>query len=486
MAASKPAVPSLAEFQCFVCLEILLEPVTFPCKHTLCKPCFHAILEKATLCCPLCHLRISSWARYHARRNSLINVELWGLIQKHYPNECRLRALGLELEITHDFVRELSKPGELRAEYEQEMGKMEAERQAQREEEDRASERYIRTLLAEEEEREKRQAGDRRGGTEPRKTGEQAGAQDAHGPRDRSASASPRTAGKPDPSAIQSHKKCKSKRRHLEQTQAPTPHVQSGSAPQPEGAWEIQGNHTSRRVTVGVQSSTQQDTGTESRPPDSPRNGPDIQEQGKKASVKPPRPQVQAYGATGCLNGRGKTGDFYVVLHRLDLGRPDSLREAALKSCRKTERRSAIPGVTQECGTGSAANQKTQPRVLIRRLVLKRKSEDPTPEAAAESGFPARGKERSPTSSPGQQEAEMSITQKLKNLEHMFFERHKQEEADRLLAIQLQKQMDKGVQKVNRQKGTPDAYQLRSASGPPRHVLHTSGPRAPEATKVQH
>ncbi|ERE65250.1 E3 ubiquitin-protein ligase, partial [Cricetulus griseus] len=133
MAASKEAVPSLADCQCGICMEILLEPVTLPCNHTLCYPCFQATVEKANLCCPFCRLRISSWARYHTRRNSLVNTDLWAIIQKHYARECQMRISGQESrEIDGDDqpCRQLSKPGELRQEYEEEISKLEAERQA--------------------------------------------------------------------------------------------------------------------------------------------------------------------------------------------------------------------------------------------------------------------------------------------------------------------------------------------------------------------
>nr|KAF6478427.1 ring finger protein 168 [Molossus molossus] len=165
MAVPKNTIPSLSECQCGICMEILMEPVTLPCNHTLCNACFQSTVEKANLCCPFCRRRVSSWTRYHTRRNSLINKELWEIIQRHYPKECKLRASGQgSEEIVDDYrpVRLLSKPGELRREYEEEISKVEAERRANEEEENKASEEYIQKLLAEEEEEEKRQAEKRR------------------------------------------------------------------------------------------------------------------------------------------------------------------------------------------------------------------------------------------------------------------------------------------------------------------------------------
>lgn len=145
-------------------MEIFVEPVTLPCNHTLCNSCFQLTVEKASLCCPFCRRRVSSWARYNARRNTLVNWELWEKIQKHYPKECERRINGQDLEeeicVPHP-QHQLSKPGELRQEYEAEIVKVEAERRAHEQEENKASEEYIQRLLAEEEE-EQRLAEERR------------------------------------------------------------------------------------------------------------------------------------------------------------------------------------------------------------------------------------------------------------------------------------------------------------------------------------
>ena len=86
-------------------------------------------------------------------------MELWKIIQKHYPKEGKLRASGQESEeIVDDYQPAclLSKPGELRREYEEELNKVEAEWGANEEEEDKASEEYIQRFLAEEKEEEKK------------------------------------------------------------------------------------------------------------------------------------------------------------------------------------------------------------------------------------------------------------------------------------------------------------------------------------------
>lgn len=89
---------SLSDCLCQICMEIFVEPVTLPCNHTLCNSCFQLTVEKASLCCPFCRRRVSSWARYNARRNTLINWEFWEKIQKNYPKECERRINGQDLE----------------------------------------------------------------------------------------------------------------------------------------------------------------------------------------------------------------------------------------------------------------------------------------------------------------------------------------------------------------------------------------------------
>ena len=50
-------------FGCSICLEILVEPITMPCKHRMCKPCSAKNLELTNLHCPFCKKRIGTWCR---------------------------------------------------------------------------------------------------------------------------------------------------------------------------------------------------------------------------------------------------------------------------------------------------------------------------------------------------------------------------------------------------------------------------------------
>uniref|UniRef100_A0A7N8WW52 RING-type E3 ubiquitin transferase n=1 Tax=Mastacembelus armatus TaxID=205130 RepID=A0A7N8WW52_9TELE len=89
---------SLDDCCCPVCLEIFMEPVTLPCTHTFCKSCFLESVDKATLCCPMCRKRVSTWARQNSRNNTLVNQQLWRQIQTCFPQQCQRRLAGQEAE----------------------------------------------------------------------------------------------------------------------------------------------------------------------------------------------------------------------------------------------------------------------------------------------------------------------------------------------------------------------------------------------------
>ena len=73
---------------------IYVEPVTMPCTHTLCMPCFKHNVEATSLTCPLCRKRISSWARRAARDKTLVNDALWNKIQSMFPDKVEKRLDG--------------------------------------------------------------------------------------------------------------------------------------------------------------------------------------------------------------------------------------------------------------------------------------------------------------------------------------------------------------------------------------------------------
>lgn len=83
---------------CTVCLEIFLEPVTLPCDHTFCKPCFLDTVDKSNMCCPLCRKRVSTWSRKNSKNKTLVNNELWRRVQAAFPMQCQRRLSGLDEE----------------------------------------------------------------------------------------------------------------------------------------------------------------------------------------------------------------------------------------------------------------------------------------------------------------------------------------------------------------------------------------------------
>ncbi|KFQ00463.1 E3 ubiquitin-protein ligase RNF168, partial [Leptosomus discolor] len=95
--------------------------------------------------------------------------------------------------------------------------------------------------------------------------------------------------------------------------------------------------------------------------------------------------------------------------------------------------------------------------------MLKRKSLEPPAEAVVDLCVLDKRRRTCPESLEDQGEQINGFDlQMQKAFEQVFYERRVQEEQDRLLALQLQKQMDKEERTLNRQKGSPDEYLLRT------------------------
>ncbi|KAK6297076.1 hypothetical protein J4Q44_G00332180 [Coregonus suidteri] len=118
-------------------------------------PCFLETVDKANLCCPLCRKRVSTWARLNGRNKTLVNDELWQRVQVAFPMQCQRRLSGQEEEDENILVPgpKVSQPGEVRREYEEQISKLLEEKRTLEEAERKASEEYIQSLLAGEEER---------------------------------------------------------------------------------------------------------------------------------------------------------------------------------------------------------------------------------------------------------------------------------------------------------------------------------------------
>ncbi|XP_051874816.1 E3 ubiquitin-protein ligase rnf168 [Pristis pectinata] len=142
-----PPALSLAECICPICQELLAEPVTPPCGHSLCRGCFQQTVEISNLNCPLCRRRLSNWVRAQARCGGLVNTELEQRIRQQFPRDGVLEPAEVDRFCPPP---QLCKPGELRQEYEEQISKLKEERRAREEEEHKASEDFIQKLLAEE------------------------------------------------------------------------------------------------------------------------------------------------------------------------------------------------------------------------------------------------------------------------------------------------------------------------------------------------
>lgn len=481
MAAPKNSIPSLAECQCGICMEILVEPVTLPCNHTLCNPCFQSTVEKANLCCPFCRRRVSSWTRYHTRRNSLVNTDLWEIIQKHYAKECKLRISGQESkEIVDEYqpVRLLSKPGELRREYEEEISKVEAERQASKEEENKASEEYIQRLLAEEEEEEKRRTERRRSEMEEQLRGDEELARrlstSINSNYERNILASPLSSRKSDPVTNKSQKKNTNKQKNFGD-------IQRYLSPKskPGTAWACKTEHgedmckSKETDSSDTKSPVLQDTDVEeSMPTHSPQTCPETQGQGPEPLTEMPVPWLCARNAEQCLEGKAEAvstnpDDSCIVNDGGPRAIVSNSKEAAVKPPTKIENEEySVSGVTQLTGGNGVPTESRVYDLLVGKEISERENQESVFEEVMDPCFSAKRRKIFITSSLDQEETEVNFTQKLIDLEHMLFERHKQEEQDRLLALQLQKEADKEKMVPNRQKGSPDQYQLRTSSPP--------------------
>ncbi len=87
---------TLSDVTCPICMYILVEPVTMPCRHELCLRCFTENINETSLLCPMCRQRISTWARRAAKTKSLVNQKRWEEIQKAFPTKVRKRLEGAD------------------------------------------------------------------------------------------------------------------------------------------------------------------------------------------------------------------------------------------------------------------------------------------------------------------------------------------------------------------------------------------------------
>nr|XP_034341035.1 E3 ubiquitin-protein ligase RNF168-like [Arvicanthis niloticus] len=409
MALSKAKALSLDDCQCLLCTEFLIEPITLPCNHTVCKSCFKALLRKKNLFCPFCRSCISSWARYHTHVDSLINKELWETIQSQFPEECRHRNPGEErpsLRFSDDPpVRLLSNPGELRKEYEEEMMRMEAERQATEERQNRATEEFIRQLLAKELEEEKLWAEKCRLEEQQQREAEEA-----------------KKSCTTDP--VTSPRKKKSKQKHCDNV----PKF-SLSQPQLESALQYETVQDSKKT-----SGRGQETKTEENMPAATLStGPENPKQGTSNS---PYKIFHSYDAEVGSSHEAPSCSY----HDTNVPFKNIKPEATTHSSAQRKSMSSESGITEEIGSCTTeAKEKMSPPSSGKHTSKRRHKEYPS---EAEADEPGVSHEIPSTSSLDDKEEQDLITKKLIDLEQMYYEKHLQEKQDRLFALELQRALD--------------------------------------------
>ncbi|XP_074403017.1 E3 ubiquitin-protein ligase RNF168 [Zonotrichia albicollis] len=517
MSKKSKAPLSLSDCLCQICMEIFVEPVTLPCSHTLCNSCFQMTVEKASLSCPFCRRRVSSWARYNTRRNTLINWELWEKIQKDYPEECERRMNGQDLDeeiCVPKPQHQLSKPGELRQEYEAEISKVEAERRAHEQEENKASEEYIQRLLAEEEE-EHRLAEERRKEMEKQlKQDEELAWQlsnslneDPEGHMPGSPSPAHSLSLQTSPLLLSKAKNKPSNSGDIQKYLSPKNSGMLGSAlfsstTKRGGSNSISGETNSNEgsssagqdeqeemPTLSPQlTSVNKDSGTKDSFLESCMNYFSASASGETATKQEeaPGPNGLEDGVPDALHGTTEGEGSRTVLLRSN-GDDDGIEsdsgnltheqrvnlEEADETCTSgqlgmncvmSDSQTVLPGLGKEAGH---SNAETPERPQNSRETPKRKLLEAPADAMID--LDMLDKRRRTFSESAEDQGEQMDDFNLQTqraFEQEFYERRRQEEQDRLLALQLQKELDKEERTLNRQKGSPDEYLLRTKPPP--------------------
>lgn len=104
---------ALQDAECILCLKLLYEPVTTPCGHTFCRPCFARAIDHANKC-PMCRTVL------HVRRELPVSVVLKNLLERSFPEDYAARreeelvvaAAAAEQAAMPLFVMSLILPGE--------------------------------------------------------------------------------------------------------------------------------------------------------------------------------------------------------------------------------------------------------------------------------------------------------------------------------------------------------------------------------------
>ncbi|XP_058846088.1 E3 ubiquitin-protein ligase rnf168-like isoform X2 [Acipenser ruthenus] len=496
---------SQADCICPICLEIFLEPVTLPCDHTFCKLCFQQTVDKSNLCCPLCRKRVSTWARLHARNKTLVNEELWGRVQKAFPVHCQRRLSGQDLDdATLNALipqPQLCKPGELRQEYEDQKSKspdlnpiemlwmdlkaavakrkpksiaelraLEAEKRVLEEEERRVSEEYIQQLLAEAEDEERRAEEGRRAvelqlendARLAQMLSEELNANqfsETQGPSteiSRQNSSGKKKKKKTSLGNIEKYLSPVSNRMPSSLIHSETSRCTSLSANKEDISAAFGG---AILIGDGIQTLSPQEAASFSELP-----------------AELPLPKLSFHGES---YHHDDSSDIVSFADDAQFGETDEKLDIlgnATKAAKKINASTSdkdwcvlVPTSTDEsenCGV-HLRDRSSHPNCRSGRTgdedPCKRKNPS---KSDSESNFKSKRLKVLPAEGDPPEGAEVSVdathVQQLIELENELFKKLEQEKRDRLLALQLQRQLNKEMKEVNRKKNSPDGYQLRT------------------------
>ena len=59
----------ISDYYCEICKDLWVEPVTLPCRHTMCKDCYFQNEASNPLQCPFCKKSVRTWTRKAKKEN---------------------------------------------------------------------------------------------------------------------------------------------------------------------------------------------------------------------------------------------------------------------------------------------------------------------------------------------------------------------------------------------------------------------------------
>ncbi|KAL0482332.1 hypothetical protein AKO1_012955 [Acrasis kona] len=71
-------------FNCIVCLKLIVEPVALPCSHSFCKTCMENVLKQPRRICPLCRSDVSFLNAEDLRPNAMLKELLTIVFKDEY------------------------------------------------------------------------------------------------------------------------------------------------------------------------------------------------------------------------------------------------------------------------------------------------------------------------------------------------------------------------------------------------------------------